>query len=255
MSSMRKFAPATSWRIVAALACVALAAGPGLAAGRHAPHHASQPAAQGAGQAGGASTSAGQAKPEGGNAHGSHRYDGGRRRRRRSRPTAAKRRTASRSVRSTSRGRTTATPTCAAAPRGPRSSRAQKKPPVLAPAVRHPHPPAAATAEHARNAAGAAVPAAPALPAAVGAARPEPVHAESVPAFGVAKNNLGLSTTGVHPAPVHVATTPAAPKPPVIGINGTSLHQAGRRYRRTGKGSLGDRRLAIPASMRGMRHA
>src|SRR5271165_6591607 len=70
MSSLRKFAPVTSWRIVAALACVTLAASPGLAAGRHAPHHASQPAAQGAGQAGGASTSVGQAKPEGGNATG-----------------------------------------------------------------------------------------------------------------------------------------------------------------------------------------
>src|SRR5271165_2981325 len=68
MSSLRKFAPAMSWRIVAALACGALAAGPGLAAGRHAPHHASQPAAQGAGQEG--SNSAGQAKPEGGNATG-----------------------------------------------------------------------------------------------------------------------------------------------------------------------------------------
>ena len=67
MSSLRKFAPATRWPIVAALACAALAAGPGLAAGRHAPHHASQPA-QGAGQ--GSSTSAGQAKPEGGNATG-----------------------------------------------------------------------------------------------------------------------------------------------------------------------------------------
>ncbi len=59
-----------------------------------------------------------------------------------------------------------------------------------------------------------------------GAARPEPVHTEPTPAFGAAKNNLGLSPTGVHPVPVHVATTPTPPKAPVVGINGTSLHPA-----------------------------
>jgi hypothetical protein len=223
MSSLRKFAPATSWRIVAALAWAPLAAGPVLAAGRHAPHHASQPAAQGAGQPG--STSAGQANPkaDGGNAAGP--VD----------TTAAK--TAPKEP--ADRGKTTDSksvgPIDLTRPddgyanlrrRAARTSliAAQKKPSVGALGVATAHPPAA-TVEHTRNAAGAAVPAVPSLPAAVGAARPEPVHAESVPGFGGTKNNLGLSTTGVHPAPVHVATTP--PKPPVSGINGTSLHQGG----------------------------
>jgi hypothetical protein len=221
MSSLRKFAPAMSWRIVAALECMALAAGPGLAAGRHAPHHASQPAAQGAGQAGGGSTSVGQAKPEGGNATGP--ID----------TTAAKttpqepgdhgKATDSRSVGPIDLTR----PDNGYANLRRRAARpsliaAQKKPPATVPATVTPHPPA--TAEHVRDAAGAAV---PAVPAVVGAAKPEPVHAESVPGFGGAKNNLGLSTTGVYPAPVHVATTPAAPKPPVVGINGTSLHPGG----------------------------
>jgi hypothetical protein len=223
MSSLRKFAPATRWRIVAALACVALSPGPGLAAGHHAPHHANQPAAQGAGQAG--STSAGQAKPEGGNATGP--ID----------TTAAK----TTPKEPADHGKPTdksvgpidlTRPDDGYANLRRRAARtsliaAQKKPAVVAPAAAVPHPLAAATAEHTRNAAGAAVPVAPALPAAVGAARPEPVHAESVPGFGAAKNNLGLSTTGMHPAPVHIATTPAAPKPPVVGINGTSLHPGG----------------------------
>jgi hypothetical protein len=226
MSSLRKFVPAMSWRIVAALACAAFAAGPGLAAGRHAPHHASQPAAQGTGQAGSGSTSAGQTKPpEGGNATGP--VD----------TTAAKT-----PKEPADHGKTTDSksvgPIDLTRPddgynnlrrRAARSSliAAQKKSPVMAPATAVLHPAAAATTEHARNAAGAAVPATPALPAIVGAAKTEPVHAESVPGFGGAKNNLGLTTTGTHPAPVHVATTPAAPKPALTGINGTSLHQAG----------------------------
>jgi hypothetical protein len=215
-----------SSRIVAALACVTLAASPGHAAGRHAPKHASQPAAQGAGQAGGASTSIGQAKPEGGNSTGP--VD----------TTAAK----TTPKEPADRGKTTDSksvgpidltrPDDGYANLRRRAARpsliaAQNKPLVVAPTPATPHPPAAATAEHARNAAGAAVPSVPTLPGAGGAARPEPVHAESVPAFGAAKNNLGLGTTGVHPAPVHVATTPALPKPPVVGINGTSLHQGG----------------------------
>jgi hypothetical protein len=225
MSSLRKFVPAIRRRIVAVMACTAFTVGPSLAAGRHAPHHASQPAAQGAGQAGGASTSTGQAKPpEGGNAAGP--VD----------TTAAKtpkepadhgKTTDSKSVGPIDLTR----PDDGYANLRRRAARpsliaAQKKS-VVAPGTVAPHPPAAATAEHARNAAGAAVPGAPALPPAVGAAKSEPLHAESVPGFGGAKNNLGLATTGTHPAAVHVATTPAAPKPPVIGINGTSLHQAG----------------------------
>ncbi len=226
MSSLRKFAPARRWPIVAAVAYAALAAGPVLAAGHHAPHHASQPAAQGAGQAGGASSAAGQAKPESGNVTGP------------TDTTAAKttpkepadhgKPTDSKSVGPIDLTR----PDDGYANLRRRAARtsliaAQKKPAVVAPAAATPHPPVAATAEHTRNAAGAAVAAAPAIPAAVGAARPEPAHAESVPGFGSAKNNLGLSMSGVHPGPVHVATSPAAPKPPVIGINGTSLHQAG----------------------------
>jgi hypothetical protein len=229
MSSLRKFAPATSWRVVAALACVTLAASPGVAAGRHALHHAAQPAAQGGGQAGSTSTSAGQAKPEGGNAAGP--VD----------TTAAK----TTPKEPADRGKTTDSksvgPIDLTRPddgygnaglrrRAARASliAARTKPSVMRPAALVPHPPAAAT-EHARNAAGAAVPAAPTLPAAVGAAKPEPAHAEPTAAtgFGAAKNNLGLTETGAPPSPVHVATTPAPPKPPVIGINGTSLHQAG----------------------------
>jgi hypothetical protein len=227
MSSLRKFAPAMSWRIVAALACATLAAGPGLAAGRHAPHHASQPAAQGAGQAGGASTSAGQTKPpEGGNATGP--VDATAAKTTPKEPADHGKATDSKSVGPIDLTR----PDDGYANLRRRAARpsliaAQKKPPGMAPGTVIPHPPAAATAEHARNAAGAAVPGAPTLPPAVGGAKPEPGHAESVPGFGSAKNNLGLSTTGMHPAPVHVATTPAAPKPPVMGINGTSLHQGG----------------------------
>jgi hypothetical protein len=227
MSSLRNFASATSWRIGAAVACAVLAAGPGLAAGRHAPHHASQPAAQGAGQAG--STSAGQAnvgqpKAEGGNAAGP------------ADTTAAKtmpkepadhgKATDSKSVGPIDLTR----PDDGYANLRRRAARtsliaAQKKPSIVTPGVATTHPSAAATAERTRNAAGAAVLAVPALPSAVGAARPEPLHVQSVPGLGGAKNNLGLSTTGTHPAPVHVATTPT--KPPVSGINGTSLHQAG----------------------------
>jgi hypothetical protein len=229
MNSVRKFAPAMSWRMVAGVACVTLAASPGLAAGRHAPHHAAQPTAQSAGQAGGASTPVGQAKPEGGEAK---------------TPVDT---TASKTTPKEPADRGKPTDSKSAGPidltrpddgygnlrrRAARPSliAAQKKPPIARPANIVLHPRAAATAEHPRNAAGAAVPAAvPTLPAAVGAVKPKPVHAEptAATAFGGAKNNLGLSATGIHPAPVHVATTPAPPRPPVIGINGTSLHQAG----------------------------
>jgi len=224
MSSLRKLASATRWRIVAALACAALAAGPVLAAGRHAPHHASQPAVQGAGQAG--STSAGQAKPEGGNATGP--IDTTAAKTTPKEPAGHGKTTDSKSVGPIDLTR----PDDGYANLRRRAARtsliaAQKKPAVVAPGTAIAHPPVAGTAEHTRNAAGAAVPAAPALPAAVAAARPEPVHAESVPGFGSAKNNLGLSTTGMHPAPVHIATTPTGAKPPVVGINGTSLHPGG----------------------------
>jgi hypothetical protein len=220
MSSLRKLAPSMSRRIVAALACVTLA-GPALAAARHAPH-AGAPAPQGAAPAGGASVPAGDAKPAG---------DA-------SRPVDA---TASKTAPKgpVDRGGK-ATDSKSAGPidltrpddgynhdnlrrRAARTSliAAQKKP-VTSTAIA-PHPPASATAEHPRNATGAAV------PVAVGAVRPEPVHAapSAATAFGAPKNNLGLSAAGAHPAPVHVATTPATPKPPVGGINGTSLHPTG----------------------------
>jgi hypothetical protein len=221
MSSLRKFAPATRRRIVAALACAALAAGPALAAGRHAPHHASQPAAQGPGQAG--STPAGQAKPEGGTGP----IDTTAAKTTPNEPADHGKTTDSKSVGPIDLTR----PDDGYANLRRRAARtsliaAQRKPAIAAPGTPITHPLAATTAEHTRNAAGSAVPVAPALPAAIGAARPEPVHAESVPGFGGPKNNLGLST-GTHLAPVHVATTPAAPKPPVPGINGTSLHQGG----------------------------
>jgi hypothetical protein len=224
MNSVREFAPARSWRVVAAAACVTLAASPGLAAGRHAPHHA----AQSAGQAGGASTPDGQAKPEGGDAK---------------TPVDT---TASKTTPKEPADRGKPTDTKSVGPidltrpddgygnlrrRAARPSliAAQKKPSIVRPANIVLHPSAAAIAEHPRNAAGAMVPAVPTLPAGVGAVKPEPVHAEptAATAFGDAKNNLGLTATGVHPAAVHVATTPAPPKPPVVGINGTSLHQGG----------------------------
>jgi hypothetical protein len=224
MNSVRKFAPAMSWRIVAAVACVTLAASPGLAAGRHAPHHA----AQTAGHAGGASTPADQAKPEGGEAK--TPVDTTASKTTPKEPADRGKPTDSKSV-----GRIDLTrPDDGYGNLRRRAARpsliaAQKKSPIVRPANIVLHPPAAATAEHPRNAAGAAVPAVPTLPAAVGAVKPEPVHAEptAATAFGGAKNNLGLSATGIHPAPVHVATTPAPPKPPVIGINGTTLHQGG----------------------------
>jgi hypothetical protein len=230
MSSLRKFAPAMNWRAVAALACVTLAAGPALAAGRHHTPHASQPAAQGPGPGSGASAPAGEAKPAAGET--STPVD----------TTVSK---------TTPKGPADrggkATDSKSAGPidltrpddgygnhdslrrRAARTSliAAQKKPPVAPTTTIAPHLPASATAVHPRNAAGAAVPAAATLPAALGAAKPEPVHAEPATAFGGAKNNLGLSATNVHSVPVHVATTPAPPKPPVAGINGTSLHQAG----------------------------
>jgi hypothetical protein len=127
MGNLGKLAPAMNWRIVAALACVALAASPGLAAHRHAPHagqHATTPP------------------------------------------------------------------------------------------------------DHARNAAAATVQTPPVPPAVAGSSRSEPGHVESA-ASGSVRNNLGLGGTGTHPAPVHIATTPAPPKPPVIGINGTTLHSTG----------------------------
>jgi hypothetical protein len=128
MGSLTKLAPAMNWRIAAALACVALAASPGLAAHRHGPHA------------------------------GEH---------------------------------------------------------------------AATAPDHTRNAAGATVPAPSVTPGMGGPAKLEPVHVEST-AFGGPRNNLGLgSGAGAHPPPVHIATPPASPKPPVIGINGTTLHTSG----------------------------
>jgi hypothetical protein len=230
MSSLWKLAPIIRWRIVAALACVTLAASPGLAARRHAPH-AGQPAAQGAVPAGAASAPAGQAKPEAGET--STPVDA----------TASKTPPtgpAGRGGKATDAGSKSAGPIDLTRPddgfgngnlrrRAARTSliAAQKKPQGIPAATTTPHPPASATAEHPRNAAGAAAPAVSAVPAAFGAAKPEPVHAEPATAFGGAKNNLGLGAASVHPATVHVATPPASPKPPVPGINGTSLHQAG----------------------------
>jgi hypothetical protein len=221
--SLRRFAPATGWAIVAALACVTLV-GPALAAARHTPH-ASQPAAQAAGAAGAASTPAGQAKPDAGEA--STSVD-----------TNASKATPMGPV---DRGGKTndsksVGPIDLTRPddgygnlrrRATRPSliAAQKKPPTVTPTIA-PHPPASAIVEHLRNATGATVSATPAQPAGFGVARPEPAHAPPGAAFGAVKNNLGLSPSGLHPTPVHVATTPAPPKPPVAGINGTSLHPA-----------------------------
>jgi hypothetical protein len=214
-----KFAPATSWRIIAALACVSLVASPVLAARRHAPH-ASPPAA-GTGSAGGAPASAGQAKPEGGAA--SSPLDTA------SKPTPKG---------PADRGGTT-TDSKSVGPidltrpddgygnlrrRAARSLFIANQKKVVPPVTVGPHPPGTMP-EHPRNAAGAVVPASPGQPTAFGSAKPEPVHVEPA-AFGAAKNNLGLGPAGMHPAPVHVATTPAPPKPPVVGINGTTLHPA-----------------------------
>jgi hypothetical protein len=207
MSSLRKFAPATSWRIAATLACVAFAASPGVAAGRHIPH-ASHPAAPSAETAGGTPPAAGQAKPEGGDVAADRGGKAG----------------DNKSVGPIDLTR----PDDGYGNLRRRAARhlfiaAQKKPPAATTIALH--PPVTTTPEHLRNSAGATVPALPVVPAAVGSARPEPGHVEPG-AFGGAKNSLGLGL-GVHPAPVHVATTPAPPKPPVIGINGTSLHAAG----------------------------
>jgi hypothetical protein len=222
MNSLRKLAPAMSLRIVAALACVTLAASPGAAAARHAPHHAGPPAPQGGGQ--GASTPV-QAKPEGGEA--TSPVDATTTKATAKEPADRGKSTDSKSVGPIDLTR----PDDGYANLRRRAARtslitAQKKLPAVTPATLAAHSAAAATAEHTRNAAGAAVPVAPTLPTAVGAARPEPVHAAPT-AFGAAKNSLGLGAGAVHPAPVHVATTPAPPKPPVGGVNGTSLHQAG----------------------------
>jgi hypothetical protein len=227
MSNLRIFAPAMRWQIVAALAGVTFAASPGLTAGHHAPHHTSQPGTQSAGQAGGAATPiGGQTKREGGDA-----------------TTPGDTTVSKTTPKEPADHGGKATDNKSVAPidltrpddgygnlrrRAERHSliAAQKKP-VLPPATIALHPPGGALAEHPRNATGAAVPAVPTLPAAVGAAKPEPFHAgpTAATAFGGAKNNLGLSLTVVHPTPVHVATTPAPSKPPVMGINGTSLHQ------------------------------
>jgi hypothetical protein len=218
------------WRIVAALACATLAASPGLAAPRHAPH-ATAPAAQGAGSpAGGASSApAGPAKSEAGETPVDTTVS-----KTNGPPDRSGKAGDSKSGDSRSVG-----PIDLTRPddgynhdnlrrRAARASliAAQKKPPGVPAMTVVPHPPVHTTAEHPRNAAGAAVPAAPAV---VGAAKPEPVHSEPgiATAFGAAKNNLGLSATNVHAPPIHVATTPAPPKPAVPGINGTSLHQAG----------------------------
>jgi hypothetical protein len=221
-SAPAKFAPATSWRIIAALACVALVASPVLAARRHAPH-ASPPAA-GPGSASGPPASAGQAKSEGGDA---------------SRPLD----TASKPTPNgptdhggkTTEGKSVGPIDLTRPDDGYGNLRRravrplfianQTKPPVVPASTVGPHHPPATMTEHPRNAAGAVVPALPGQPTAVGSAKPEPAHAEPA-TFGTAKNNLGLGPTGLHPAPVHVATTPAPPKPPVVGINGTTLHPA-----------------------------
>jgi hypothetical protein len=228
MSSLRKFAPPMSRRIVAALASVALA-GPALAAARHAPH-ASAPAPQSAGPAGSASVPAGEAKPPAGDT---------------SRPVDAAAAMPAPKGPVDRGGKTTDSksvgPIDLTRPddgynhdnlrrRAARASliAAQKKPPAV-PSATIGHPPASAAAERPRNATGVAVPAAPNVPVAVGAARPEPAHAEPIAAtaFSSPKNNVGLSATAVHPIAVHAATTPAPPKPPVGGINGTSLHPTG----------------------------
>jgi hypothetical protein len=222
MSSLAKFAPAMNCRVVAALACVTLATSPGLSAGRHHTPHANQPAAQGTGSpGGGTSVPAGEIKP----APGETSVD------------AAVSKTTPKEP--TERGGKAAdgkSPIDLTRPdngyshdnlrrRAARASlvATQKKPPAVPTAAVAPHPPGPTTTEHPRNSAGATVPAAS---TAFGAARPEPVRAEPAAAVGGAKNNLGLGAPGAHPQ-VHVATTPAPPKPPVQGINGTSLHQAG----------------------------
>ena len=227
MSSLRKFAPSMSRRTVAALACMTLAASSGLAAGRHAPH-ASQPGPQGAGPVGASvSVPAGPAKPDAGET--SSPVD----------TTASKtspkgpvdrggKATDSKSVGPIdltrpddgygNLRRRAARPSLIAA---------QKKLQPVTAATVAPHPPASAMVDHPRNAAGAVVPGMSATPVGFGSAKPGPVHTEPAIAFGAARNSLGLSATVVHPIPVHVATTPAPTKPPVAGINGTSVHPAG----------------------------
>jgi hypothetical protein len=215
---MSSLAPAMNWRIVAALACLACAGSPALAAHRHAPH-GSQSAAPGPGAAGG-TPPAGHAKPDGGDASGPHDAAS-------KGPDHNGKATDGKPVGQIdltrpddgygNQGRHAARPLFIA-PHG--------KPAVGSTTVVAPHPPAITALDHTRNAAGATVPVGPVPPAVVGAVRPEQVHLESA-AFGSAKNNLGLGGTAVHPAPVHIVTTPAPPKPPVIGINGTTLHSSG----------------------------
>jgi hypothetical protein len=216
-SAPAKFAAAMSWRIGVALACVALAASPGAAAPRHHAPHAGPSAAPGAGSSGGTPAPAGQAKPEGGDA---------------SNPLDASSKTPKGPADGGKADSKSAGPIDLTRPddgyanlrrRAARSLfiAAQKKPPIASTTVA-PHPPAKVP-EHPRNAAGVVVPALPGQPTAVGSAKPEPVHVEPA-AFGGTKNNLGLTPADGHAAPVHVATTPAPPKLPVIGINGTTLH-------------------------------
>ncbi len=221
MSSLGKLVPAMNQRIAVALAFVALAASPALAAPRHAPH------------AVGGAPGAGQAKPGGGDAsgpldkapkgpaeHGGTAADGkvvggkaGDGKAADGKPVGPIDLTRPDDGYGNQRRRTAR----------PLFITTHAKPPVGAPAtIALPHPPAITTLDQSRNAAGAAVPAAPVLPAVAGSARSEPTHFEST-ALGV-KNNLGLGGATVHPAPVHIATTPAPPKPPVIGINGSTIH-------------------------------
>jgi hypothetical protein len=224
MSRLGKSAPAMNWRVVAALACVTLAAGPGLAASRHAPH-AHQPAGQGSAPGGNAPAPAPSTKPNAGDPSGAVDTSASK-----ASPTAPVDRGGK-----TTDGKSVGPIDLTRPDDGygnlrrrairPSLVAAQKKLQTVAPATIAPHPAVSATAEHVRNATGAAVPAVPIQPG-LGAARPEPVHTEPTPAFGGAKNNLGLSPTGAHPVPVHVATTPAPPKAPVAGINGTGLHPA-----------------------------
>jgi hypothetical protein len=220
------------WRVAAALACVTLAASPGLTAPRHAPH-AAAPAAQGAGSPpGGASAPASPAKSETGEAPANTTVSKA--------PTDRGGKAGdSKSWDGKSGDSKSAGPIDLTRPddgynhdnlrrRAARASLiAVQKKALGVPAttvVLHPSVPTAA--ERPRNAAGATMPAPPTM---VGAAKSEPVHAEpgAATAFGTAKNSLGLSVTTVHAPAIHVATPPAPPKPAVPGINGTSLHQAG----------------------------
>jgi len=227
MSRQGKFVPTIDWRIVAAFACVAFAADPSLAAGRHHAPHAHPPAAQGGGSQGGAAAATPEAKSDADNGRASAPIDS----------DAPKRSAgADKGSKATGDGKSVG-PIDLTRPddgygnhenlrrRAARTAliAAQKKKLQVAPSTNvAAHPPGAAgvTDPHPRNSAGAV------LPSAVTAAKPEPIRGEPAGgAFGSARNNLGLGTTDVHATATHVIATPA-PKTPVVGINGTSLHHA-----------------------------